>query len=103
WRQNGFAVARFEINGTEGRNNPLRRALQTPFAGEELFVRYRLRYDAATIDTPGEDEGEFFVLWLDESEGSDASTHSGGVPNVGLHVSGEENRFMVRYAAGGEK
>src|SRR6056297_1506932 len=96
WRQNGFAIRRFEIGGTGGRNNPLRHPLQQPSSADELFVRYRLRYDAASIDTPENGNGEFFVLWLDESEGGDGSTH-GDVPNVGLHVSDGENRFMIRF------
>lgn len=103
WKLNGFATPRFEINGTDSRNNPVRQQLRKPFSGDELFVRYRICYDADTIDTPAEDEGEFFVLWLDQAEGGEAATHSGGVPNLGIHVSGEENRFMARFASGGEK
>ena len=103
WVRNGFAATRFEITGTGNRNNPLRRKLTAPFDGEELFVRYRLRYDAASIDSPDDGDGEFFVLWMDDEEGADESTHSGGVPNIGLHVADGENRFMVRYASGGEK
>ena len=97
WKQNAFATTRFEINGTESRNNPIRRGLDQPFSGEQLFVRFYLRYDAKSIDLPSEDEGEFVVLWLDATEGNDASTHSGNVPNVGIHVSGNTNRFMVRF------
>ena len=41
------------IRGTGDRNNPIRRALAKPFTGPELFVRFRLRYDAASIDTLG--------------------------------------------------
>ena len=98
WKRDPFATEVYEINGTEGRSNPLRRKLKSPINGEELFVRYRIRYDKTSIDTPENDEGEFLVLWLDQSEGNSGSTHSGGVPNVGIHVSGNENRFMVRYA-----
>ena len=68
-----------------------------------MFVRYQLRYDAGAIDTPEEGGGEFFVLWLDQMEGDQASTHSGGVPNLGIHVQGKANRFMVRYAPQGQK
>ena len=103
WKRDGFAVARYEISGTGSRNNPLRRKLRAPFASDELFVRFRIQYDADSIDTPEEGNGEFFVLWLDSAEGSDTTTHSGGVPNLGLHVSQGENRFMVRYSSGGEK
>ncbi|MEM7010980.1 MAG: PSD1 and planctomycete cytochrome C domain-containing protein [Verrucomicrobiota bacterium] len=103
WKQNGFATPIFEINGTESRNNPIRRALRKPFTNDELYARFTIRYDAESIDTPAEDEGEFFVMWLDAAEGNDGSTHSGGIPNVGIHVSGDQNRFMARYSSGGEK
>ncbi|MDF1752361.1 MAG: PSD1 and planctomycete cytochrome C domain-containing protein [Verrucomicrobiales bacterium] len=104
WKQNGFAQQRFEINGTGSRNNPLRKKLNENFAGDEIFVRYRISYDAKSIDTAEEDEGEFFVLWADESEGSDQSNHGNGVPNIGIHVSKEgQNRFMVRQSVGGER
>ncbi|MFT5467328.1 MAG: hypothetical protein ACI8UO_002432 [Verrucomicrobiales bacterium] len=103
WKLNGLAKARFELSGTESRNNPLRQQLLAPFSGDELFVRYLVRYDASTIDTPVEDEGEFFVLWLDQAEGGETSNHSGGVPNLGIHVLGEANHFMARFGSGGEK
>ncbi len=98
WKRNGLAAARFTIEGTGGRSNPLRRKLARPFAGEELFVRFRLRYDAQSID-----DSEFFVLWLDEAEGGESATHSGGVPNLGIHVSEGENRFMARYQPHAER
>jgi hypothetical protein len=103
WKRNGFATQRFDVQGTGGRNNPLRRKLTAAFSGDELFVRFRIRYDAATIDSPPEDSGEFLVLWLDDAEGSDGSTHSAGVPNAGIHVSGNDNRFMVRYGPSAER
>lgn len=103
WDRNAFATPVFEINGTEGRNNPLRKQLKEPSADDELFVRYRVRYDSDSVDTPAEDEGEFVVLWLDEAEGNDGSTHSGGIPNVGIHVSANQNRFMIRYSSASEK
>ncbi|WP_161604808.1 PSD1 and planctomycete cytochrome C domain-containing protein [Roseiconus nitratireducens] len=99
WQRNAFATSIFEINGTEARNNPLRRKLNQPFVDDELFIRYRIRYAAESVDTPAEDEGEFVVMWLDQVEGNEAATHSGGVPNIGIHVSGLQNRFMVRYAS----
>ncbi|NND95844.1 MAG: DUF1549 domain-containing protein, partial [Pirellulaceae bacterium] len=103
WKRDGFATQRFEINGTGTRNNPLRRQLSEPFSGDEIFVRYRIRYDRHSIDTPTENDGEFFVLWMDDSEGNDASTHSAGVPNLGIHVLEDENRFMIRFGPGGQK
>ena len=71
WHRNGLASPQFVINGTESRSNPLKRKLKRPFDGDELFVRYRMRYDAESIDLPGEDEGEFFVLWLDDRDGGE--------------------------------
>ena len=103
WKRNGLASQKFEIQGTANRNNPLRRPLRLPFSGDQLFVRYRIRYDAATVDTPADADGEFFVLWLDQTEGGDGSTHSSGVPNLGIHVARGENHFMARYAARAEK
>ena len=103
WKTNPLAASGFEINGTEGRSNPIRKELSKPYSDDELFIRYRIRYAAESIDTPGEDEGEFFVLWLDTAEGGDGSTHSGGVPNIGIHVSDRDNRFMVRFASRQEK
>ncbi|MCP5540805.1 MAG: DUF1553 domain-containing protein [Akkermansiaceae bacterium] len=93
-----------ELRGSGARQNPHRRALAKAFDGAELFVRYRLRYDAKSLDTPREGDGEFFVLWLDAAEGGETATHSGGVPNIGVHVKdGAENRFMIRFASGGDR
>ena len=103
WKRNGLATPWYEIEGTGGRNNSLRRPLREPYLGDELFVRYRLRYRAETIDTPADGDGEFFVLWLDDAEGDDFSTHSQQAPNLGLHVNGQQNRFMARYHSSGEK
>ncbi|MEZ5385259.1 MAG: hypothetical protein R3F13_07080 [Prosthecobacter sp.] len=68
------------IQGTLDRNNPLRRELAQPFRGAELFVRFQFRYD------PPEDEGEFFVMWLDRLDGGDRAVHAENVPNIGVHV-----------------
>ncbi|MAS93048.1 MAG: hypothetical protein CMO55_07600 [Verrucomicrobiales bacterium] len=83
------------IRGTGDRDNALRRELAAPFRGNELFVRFTLRYE------PPQDDSEFFVLWLDRLEGTDGSTHSENVPNIGIHVatSGPKKGkavFMVR-------
>lgn len=93
----------YEVRGTDARSNPVRLRLAQPFAGDVLFVSFRVRYDSDGLDTPQEDDGEFFVLWLDEVEGNNASVHSGGVPNLGVHVSGDQNRFLARFASGGER
>lgn len=90
----------FEVRGTGNRNNPLRWRLEKPFRGSELLVQFRFRYDANSVDTPAEGDGEFFVLWLDETDGGDQATHSGGVPNVGVHVVDDQNRFMARFTSG---
>ena len=91
-----------EMIGTGERNNPLRRQLAEPFAGDELFVRFLLRYRADGIDTAAVDDGEFFVLWLDDRDGGDQATH-GEVPNIGIHVATEgplkdSNVFMARIS-----
>ena len=90
-----------EINGTGERNNPLRRSLSQPFTGDEFFVRFLIQYDAESIDTAADGDGEFFVMWLDEVAGNDRSTHSTGVPNIGLHIErpgqgNGRNVFMAR-------
>ncbi len=102
WTRNGFAEPRYRISGTGTRNNPLRRPLQPARDGDELFVRFRLRYQAESIDLPEQGDGEFFVLWLDSSEGGDGSPHAANVPNVGLHVDGDQNRFMIRFRSSGQ-
>ncbi len=100
--RSGGAAQWFEIRGTGGRNNPLRRRLDTPFDGDQLFVRFQLRYDSSSLDTPPNGNGEFLVLWLDEQDGGDAAGHNGGVPNIGLHVDQDKNAFMARYASSSE-
>ncbi len=91
----------YEIRGSGRRQNPLRLQFAAPLDGETLFVRFRVTYLAATIDSPPKGDGEFFVLWLDSSQGGDGSTHSGGIPNLGIHVkNGEANHFMARFSSG---
>jgi len=103
WKRNGLVSERFTINGTGGRNNPLRKSLQSPFDGSELFVRFNLRYHSESLDSPPETSGEFFVLWLDEHEGNDGSPHAANIPNLGIHVQGDQNRFMIRYNSANQK
>ena len=43
-----------DFSGPGRRSNPWRYRLPTAFTGDELFVRYRLRYDGRTIETPVE-------------------------------------------------
>lgn len=87
------------IHGTGSRNNPLRQKLSSPFSGKDLYVRFDLIYEAEGIDQPDERNGEFFVLWLDQQEGNDLSTHNGQIANIGIHVSENRNSFMVRFAS----
>lgn len=88
------------IRGTKDRNNPLRRQLDEPFDGAELFVRFLISYDEESIDKAPQSDGEFFVLWLDSVDGGDTATHSSGVPNIGLHVDrANRNSFMVRFGS----
>lgn len=103
WKRNGLATERFLINGTGGRNNPLRKSLQASFNGDEFFVRFNLRYHLDGLDSPPETSGEFFVLWLDENEGNDGSPHAANIPNIGVHVQGDQNRFMIRYNSANQK
>lgn len=90
------------VNGTNDRNNPLRRQLKSVFSGDVLFVRFLLRYDADGIDQAATDDGEFFVLWLDDIDGGDGATHNPSVPNIGVRVretgprDRQKNLFMVR-------
>ncbi|QDU61721.1 Planctomycete cytochrome C [Planctomycetes bacterium Pan216] len=90
-----------QIRGTAKRNNPLRRRLEHPVTADELFLRFRLRYDAASIDS-GTD-GEFFVMWLDDIDGSDGAHHNAAVPNIGVHTAGapkhKQTMFMVRISS----
>ncbi len=110
WKRTDPTTTRafFEITGSGERQNPLRRKLETPFSGDTIFVRFHLRYnkdsiDSALPDATNSGDGEFFVLWLDQAEGGEASAHSGGVPNIGIHVDeNQRNAFMVRYDSSGE-
>ena len=38
--------------------------LATPYAGDEFFVHFRLRYDLESVTSPDGGKGEFFALWL---------------------------------------
>lgn len=90
------------IGGTGGRNNPLRRQLNQVFTDDELFVGFRFLYEPAK--SPSANDPEFFVLWLDRTEGTDQAVHSAGVPNIGIHLADRgpsrgKNVFMVRFGA----
>ena len=86
------------MSGTMERNNPMRRELAKPYRERELFVRFQFRYDP---DNKGEDNSEFFVLWLDRLDGGDRATHGDHVPNIGVHVADQGPKkgkveFIVR-------
>lgn len=90
-----------EFSGSGSRQNPFRQALATPFDGDTLFVRFWIRYRESTVDLPPKGDGEFFVFWLDANDGGERATHSGGVPNLGIHVKeGKANHFMARFNSG---
>ena len=97
WQKSGLAEERFVINGTGDRHNPLRRKVSLTDYSDEVYVRFKFRYEASTIDEPTMGNGEFFVMWFDSLEGSDSSPHANNIPNLGVHTDGNTNRFMVRF------
>lgn len=91
------------IRGTGGRNNPLRRQLDRVYADDEVFVGFRLVYEPSK--NAGGPDPEFFVLWLDRTEGSDQAVHNSGIPNIGIHLADRgvnrgQNVFMLRFGSG---
>ncbi|MCA8982935.1 MAG: PSD1 domain-containing protein [Planctomycetaceae bacterium] len=90
------------IRGTGARNNPLRRELSEIYSADELFVGYQFVYEPSR-DSGGVDP-EFFVLWLDRTEGSDQAVHNTEVPNIGIHQADRgpskgKNVFMLRFGS----
>ena len=94
------------FRGTGDRNNPLRRKLSKAVTDGELFIRFELHYrqpEESRVNGTQFDP-EFFVFWLDRLEGTDRSTHSANVPNIGLHLADRgpqkgKNVFMVRIGS----
>lgn len=89
------------LSGTGARNNPVRRELKQPVSVADVFVRFSLRYRNPHQKSA---DPEFFVLWLDQLEGGDRSTHAAGIPNIGVHVADRgplrnRNVFMVRIGS----
>lgn len=90
------------IRGTGGRNNPLRRQLDRVYAEDEVFVAFRFVYEPKRVrESP---DPEFFVLWLDRTEGSDQAVHNSGIPNIGIHLADRgpskgQNVFMLRFGS----
>ncbi len=92
-----------QIQGANGRNNPLRRTLAQPLSQREVFVHFKIHYQEDQ-KASSEVDPEFFVLWLDRLEGGDAATHAANVPNIGIHIADRgpkkgKNVFMVRIGA----
>lgn len=90
------------IRGTGARNNPLRRQLDRVYAEDEVFVGFRFVYEPTTAN--GRPDPEFFVLWLDRTEGSDQAVHNSGIPNIGIHMADRgpskgQNVFMLRFGS----
>ncbi|EAQ80622.1 PSD1 and planctomycete cytochrome C domain-containing protein [Blastopirellula marina] len=114
WKLSNFSPAAYDpaepadwppvvIRGTGQRNNPLRRQLSRVYSEDELFVGFRFVYQPNPLAT--KQDPEFFVLWLDRTEGSDHAVHNFGVPNIGIHqadrgVSKGRNVFMLRFGSG---
>ncbi len=91
------------IRGTAGRNNPFRRELATAVQDKTIYVRFQLRY-APPPNPPEEFDPEFFVLWLDRTDGGDSAVHNNNTPNIGLHVADSgpmqgRNVFMIRIGS----
>jgi len=113
WKLSQLAPAKFEpaeekpwpsvvIRGTGQRNNPLRRQLSRLYSEDEVFVGFRFVYEPPRgLPKP---DPEFFVLWLDRTEGSDQAVHNSGIPNIGVHQADRgpskgQNVFMLRFGS----
>ena len=101
WKQASDSVqALFVIKGNLTRETPIRSAITPAIAQESFYVSYTLMYPAKHIDTADNGSGEFFILWLDDTEGNVSSAHSNQNPNIGIHVDkNSKNRFMIRFSS----
>ena len=97
WKQASDSVqALFVIKGNLTRETPIRSAITPAIAQESFYVSYTLMYPAKHIDTADNGSGEFFILWLDDTEGNVSSAHSNQNPNIGIHVDkNSKNRFIL--------
>ncbi|MBA2114165.1 PSD1 and planctomycete cytochrome C domain-containing protein [Bremerella alba] len=91
------------IRGTGGRNNPLRRQLERVYTDDEVYIGFRFVYEPDRV--VGKPDPEFFVLWLDRTQGSDRAVHNSGIPNIGVHLADRgpskgQNVFMLRFGNG---
>ena len=97
WQKSGLAEERFVINGTGDRHNPLRRKVSLSDYSDEVYVRFKFRYEASTIDEPTMGNGEFFVMWFDSFEVPIAVLTLTIFRILGCIRDGNTNRFMVRF------
>ena len=92
--------ALFVIKGSLTRETPVRSAVTPAISQDSFYVSYTLTYPAKHIDTADDGSGEFFILWLDDTEGNASSAHSNQNPNIGIHVDEKsKNRFMIRFSS----
>ena len=101
WKQDSpNSQAFFIIKGNLSRETPLRATVSPAISQDAFYVSYTLQYPSKHIDTAANGSGEFFILWLDDQEGTVSSGHSNQAPNVGVHV-GEDmkNRYMIRFSS----
>ena len=87
WKKTSSNASQFfVIQGNLNRQTPLQAPLEPAISQNSFFIRYTLKYPAEHIDQPPESSGEFFILWLDDTEGNETSGHSNQTPNIGVHV-----------------
>ena len=90
----------FVLQGNLNRETPLRAPVEPTISQNDFFISYTLKYPAEHIDKPPESTGEFFILWLDDTEGNETSGHSNQTPNIGIHVDKDmKNKYMVRFSS----
>ena len=75
--------ALFVIKGSLTRETPVRSAVTPAISQDSFYVSYTLTYPTKHIDTADDGSGEFFILWLDDTEGNASSAHSNQNPNIG--------------------
>jgi len=101
WKQTSpHARHFFVLQGNLNRETPLRAPVEPTISQNDFFISYTLKYPAEHIDKPPESTGEFFILWLDDTEGNETSGHSNQTPNIGIHVDKDmKNKYMVRFSS----
>jgi len=101
WKKTSSNASQFfVIQGNLNRQTPLQAPLEPAISQNSFFISYTLKYPAEHIDQPPESSGEFFILWLDDTEGNETSGHSNQTPNIGLHVDKNlKNKYMIRFSS----